>query len=90
MDKYEKFKEWLAEQRIYITDVKTEGVLPDAPPFISWFIEDLFKSFEKSLEKQDRDEKLKEELLNAIMKCGTKGSTVNKVIEVLNEGNYLK
>ena len=90
MDKYEKFKEWLAEQRIHITEVKTEGVPPDAPPFISWFIEDLFKSFEKSLENKNRDEKLKEELLNAIMKCGTKGSTVNKVIEVLNEGDYLK
>lgn len=90
MDKYEQFKEWVAEQRIYITSLNIEGVPCDTPPFHPQFLENLFDGFEKSLEKTNRDKQLKDELLNAIVGCGTKGSTVDKVIEVLNKGDYLK
>lgn len=90
MDKYEAFKEWIAEQRIMIVEVKMTRAPSSTPSFIDKELRCLFKGFEKSLEDDERDEKLKEELLNAILKCGTKGCTVDRVMDVLIEGDYLK
>ena len=73
-DKYEAFKEWYHNSEYSNYNN----------------ISTLFEEFEASLEDNMRNEKLKEELLNAILKCGTKGCTVDKIIEVLTEGDYLK